>query len=151
MNLFDASRPRRYFYVEIAGRLLAFLTCAPIPARNGYLLEDVVRDPDAPNGCSELLIVEAIQSFRGEGIDWATLGVSPRISPADVHGLGGFTALLVRAAIGFAERRVGLQALHHHRRKFDTRHVERVRLVKYPDRLRARDLVGILRAFRVLG
>ena len=110
-----------------------------------------MRDPDAPNGCSELLILEALESFRGEGIDWATLGVSPRISTEDMRGLDGFTTRLVRAAIGFAERRVGLRALHHHRKKFDTRYVERVWLVKYPKRLRARDVLGILRAFRVFG
>jgi phosphatidylglycerol lysyltransferase len=151
MNLFDAHRPRRYFHVDFAGRLVAFLTCAPIPARNGYLFEDLVRDLDAPNGCSELLVLEALEAFRGEGIDWATLGVSPRISIPDIKGLKWFTALLVRAAVEFAERRGGLQALHHYRKKFDTGHVERVWLVKYPNRLRARDLVGILRAFRLFG
>jgi phosphatidylglycerol lysyltransferase len=148
MNLFDLQRPRRYFYVEIGGRVVAFLTCVAIPARNGYLLEDLVRDPDAPNGCSELLILEALRSFRAEGVDWATLGVSPRISTEDVQGLDGFTGLLARAAVGFAEQRFGLGALHHHRKKFDTRHVERAWLVKYPKRLRARDVVGVLRAFR---
>ena len=36
-----------------AGSAVAFLVASPVAARNGYLIEQVARSPDAPNGSSE--------------------------------------------------------------------------------------------------
>ena len=66
----DAARERCWI-AELDGRPMAFLTASPIPARDAYLIEDLVRDPDAPNGCSELLILELLAALKREGVAWA--------------------------------------------------------------------------------
>lgn len=52
---YEADR-HRYLAAELDGRLVGFLSAVPIPASSGWLIEDVFRAPDAPNGTSELLI-----------------------------------------------------------------------------------------------
>jgi phosphatidylglycerol lysyltransferase len=67
---------RKRFFVARApcGRLLGLLAASPIPARNGWYLEDVLRHPEAPNGTSDLLIVEAMALLGRTGSSVATLG-----------------------------------------------------------------------------
>jgi phosphatidylglycerol lysyltransferase len=54
---------------------IAFLVASPIPARAGYLIEQIVRDPTAPNGASELLIDAAMRQFASAGCAFVTLGL----------------------------------------------------------------------------
>ena len=68
---------RRYFVAEIAGRVVAFAAVVPVPARGGWLVEDLVRDPDAPNGTSEVLIDAVMRWAADESCGWLTLGLAP--------------------------------------------------------------------------
>lgn len=69
-----------------AGRLVGFLAASPMPARDCWYLEDVLREPDAPQGTADLLVVEALQGLAEAGASLATLGTSPLASegPLDV-------------------------------------------------------------------
>ena len=58
-------------------RLVGLLAASPIPARNGWYLEDVLRQHDAPHGTSDLLVVKALELLRLEGAELATLGTAP--------------------------------------------------------------------------
>lgn len=62
---------------EQGDRVIAFLVASPIPARDGWLIEQTVRSQDAPNGTSELLVDAAFRHFAGEGAAYVTLGLSP--------------------------------------------------------------------------
>jgi phosphatidylglycerol lysyltransferase len=57
------------------GRLVAYLVASPIAARHGYLIEELARSREAPNGTSELLIDAAMRRFAGQGCDYATMGL----------------------------------------------------------------------------
>jgi phosphatidylglycerol lysyltransferase len=58
-------------------RMIGLLSVSPIPARNGWYLEDVIRAKDAPSGTSDLLVVEALKRLKREGATLATLGTTP--------------------------------------------------------------------------
>ena len=69
---------KRYFAARTAnGNLVGLLAASPIPARNGWYLEDVLRFPDAPYGTADILVREALQFCREEGAELATLGSVP--------------------------------------------------------------------------
>ncbi|GMA14289.1 DUF2156 domain-containing protein (plasmid) [Deinococcus metallilatus] len=69
---------RRFFVARRSdGPLLAFLACSPLPAREGWYLEDVVRAPDAPGGTAALLVHDAILALREAGARTVTLGCAP--------------------------------------------------------------------------
>lgn len=54
---------------------VGFLIASPVPQRTGYLLEQIVRVHDAPNGTAELLIDAAMRSLADLNCSYATLGL----------------------------------------------------------------------------
>lgn len=68
---------RRYFVAERDGSLFGFLVMAPVYARQGWFVEDFLRDPTAPNGTVELLIHHAMSYAARDGSRYLTLGLVP--------------------------------------------------------------------------
>jgi len=68
---------KRYFTARVAGRLVGFLAASQIPLRQGWYLEDVIREPTAPNGMATLLVAEVLKRLKDEGAIQATLGTAP--------------------------------------------------------------------------
>jgi phosphatidylglycerol lysyltransferase len=56
-------------------RIVAFLVASPVAARNGFLIEEIARSPQAPNGTTELLIDAAMHRFAERGCTYATMGL----------------------------------------------------------------------------
>ncbi len=68
---------RRYLVAELNGRLIGFLAAVPIYAREGWLLENLLREPAAQNGTTEVLVDAAMRLLNGEGARRVTLGLAP--------------------------------------------------------------------------
>jgi phosphatidylglycerol lysyltransferase len=68
---------RRCFVAEQDGVLVGFAGVIPVPARNGWFVEDLLRDPGAPNGTIELLVDAVMQWAVAQHCDWLTLGLAP--------------------------------------------------------------------------
>jgi phosphatidylglycerol lysyltransferase len=66
---------------------IGFLVASPVRARNGWLIEQIVRGFGAPNGTAELMIDAAMCEMSRRGATYATLGLSPlsRHSGFDEH------------------------------------------------------------------
>ncbi|HEY9478941.1 MAG TPA: DUF2156 domain-containing protein, partial [Gemmatimonadaceae bacterium] len=58
---------RRVFVAERHGHAVAFLVASPVPARDGWLIEQIIRGHGAPNGTAELLIDCAMRALAAEG------------------------------------------------------------------------------------
>jgi len=71
-------KDRRIFVAELGTQeVVAFTVLSPVPARNGWLVEQIVRGAKAPNGTAELLIDAAMRAIGESGATYATLGLSP--------------------------------------------------------------------------
>jgi phosphatidylglycerol lysyltransferase len=57
------------------GNTVAYLVASPVTARNGYLIEELARSPEAPNGTIELLIDAAMRHFIQRGNEYVTMGL----------------------------------------------------------------------------
>jgi phosphatidylglycerol lysyltransferase len=68
---------RMVFVAERAGTVVGFLVASPIPVRKGWLVEQIVRAPGAPNGVAELLIARATDAMVGRSSGYVTLGLAP--------------------------------------------------------------------------
>lgn len=78
IDLFQHKERKKYFTArDTNGKLVGFLAASPIPARDGWYLEDVLRAKDAPNGTTDLLVVEVLELLRRDGAKLATLGTAP--------------------------------------------------------------------------
>jgi phosphatidylglycerol lysyltransferase len=71
------TRDRRIFVADRAGIAVAYLVASPVPARHGWLIEQIVRGRGAPNGASELLVDAAMRALADEGAEYVTLGLAP--------------------------------------------------------------------------
>jgi phosphatidylglycerol lysyltransferase len=105
LDPFLHSEYKKYFAARVNGKLVGFLAASPIPARKGWYLEDVLREPDAPHGTSTLLVVEALAKLKAEGAALATLGTSPLTTdgPNDLPT----EHRVVSRALAVASRRLG--------------------------------------------
>ncbi|HEV7837323.1 MAG TPA: DUF2156 domain-containing protein [Gemmatimonadaceae bacterium] len=77
-------RDRRVFVAERHEKVVGFTVFSPVPGRNGWLVEQIVRGSDAPNGTAELMIDVAMRSVADSGATYATLGLSPLSQRAGV-------------------------------------------------------------------
>lgn len=89
LELFSFSEERRCFVAELGGRVVGVAGVVPVPARAGWFVEDLVRDPTAPNGTGELLIDAVMRWAAALSCGWLTLGLAP---------LAGDVSPLLRAA-----------------------------------------------------
>jgi phosphatidylglycerol lysyltransferase len=74
---FAFAEERRYVVAEEDGTVIGFAAAVPIYRRKGWFLEDLLRDPIAPNGTAELLVDAMMRVFAAEGSSYATLGLAP--------------------------------------------------------------------------
>ncbi len=58
-------------------RVQGYLVASPIPARNGWLVEQIIRRPKAPNGTNELLLHSAMELLQQRQASYVTLGLVP--------------------------------------------------------------------------
>jgi phosphatidylglycerol lysyltransferase len=77
LELFSFAAERRCFIAEQAGRIVGVAGVVPVPARDGWFIEDLVRDPAAPNGTAESLIDGVMRWASQLGCGWLTLGLAP--------------------------------------------------------------------------
>ncbi len=68
---------RHVFVAEQAGTVVGFLVASPVPRRNGWLVEQIIRTPAAPNGTTELLLDAAMRTLAAAGAGYVTLGMAP--------------------------------------------------------------------------
>jgi phosphatidylglycerol lysyltransferase len=67
-----------YYVAERGRRVVQFLSAVPVPARHGWLMEDMLRGAEAPNGTTELLIAALMRRLEGEPY-WVTPGLTPLV------------------------------------------------------------------------
>ncbi len=72
---FHHPEEHRYFVAEHRGRVIAFLSAVPIGPRRAWLIEDVFRAPDAPNGTTETLIHALMHDVADA--EYVTAGLAP--------------------------------------------------------------------------
>lgn len=77
LDLFGHPAERRFFAAEKGGELVGALIAVPIYARRGWLIEDLLRHPAAPNGTIELLVDAAMRDLAADGAEVVSMGMAP--------------------------------------------------------------------------
>lgn len=111
---------RRVFVAEREGAVLGFLVASPMRLRQGWLIEQNIRTPSAPNGTTELLVDHAMRALAAEGATYVTLGLSPLSRAAAIRQPPQLP--LVRLALAWArahgQRFFNFEGLDSYKRKF---------------------------------
>jgi phosphatidylglycerol lysyltransferase len=75
---FHCAEERRLFVARArGGELVGLAAVAPVYARGGWFVENLIRSPRAPNGTMELLVDAAFRDAFARGSAYLTLGLSP--------------------------------------------------------------------------
>lgn len=77
LHPFGLPEERLYALAERDGELVGLAVAIPVYTRDGWFVEDLLRDPRAPNGTAELLVDTLMRSFATRGAPYATLGLAP--------------------------------------------------------------------------
>lgn len=84
----DRPEGRRIFVALVGNRPIGYALLSPVPQRNGWLVEQFVRRPSAPNGTAELMVTRAVEAVASEGYEYITLGLAPLSRHAGIPGEG---------------------------------------------------------------
>ncbi len=138
---------KKYFMLMFEGQIYGYLAAVPTQQRKAWYLVDLIRDPEAPLGTTELLIIEAIAHLERQGVTNITLGMAP---------LAGLSAAersarpKLYSALDFIFRRgnsvYGFQSLHAYKEKFSPNEWRPLFLVSATARVSWRAWYGLFRA-----
>lgn len=150
LDPFFLSEHKRYFLARRDGKVEGLLACSPIPARNGWYLEDLIRHPKAERGVSELLVVTALEHLAAEGATLATLGTSPL---AGIKAGGQFQQLsrLLNFIYENLDSFYHFKDLHRFKAKFAPSFIEPEYLALYPPKIKTRMVISMLSIFDPAG
>ena len=111
---------RRLFVAERDGAVVGFLLASPIPARHGWLVEQIIRGHSAPNGTAELLLDAAMRAVAADGAHYLTLGLSPlsRQSRFDSQRMPRWLRLVLRWVRAHGRRFYNFEGLDRFKSKF---------------------------------
>lgn len=139
---FNFAHERRCFVAERAGRIVGVAGVVPVPARTGWFVEDLLRDPESPNGTAELLVDAAMRSAAEAGSRWLTLGLAP---------LAGDVPPLLLAARRGGELLYGFDGLRRYKAKLEPRSWHPVYVAYPPGQSSIRTLLDAWSAFTGMG
>src|SRR5262249_38442818 len=149
---FTGRELKRYAAAYLNGRMVGFLACSPMPARDAVYLEDVIRAPDAPNGVTELLVTEMLAALRDEGVALATLGVAP-LAGVERQRYGRHR--VTRRLLAFTRARLNhfshFRSLAHSKRKYAPSFWEGSSLLYQPARITPALLYSLVAVFTPAG
>jgi phosphatidylglycerol lysyltransferase len=140
---------RRLVVAEAGGLPLGYAVLSPVPARAGWLVEQIVRCDGAPNGTAESLVAAAARIAADSGSRFLTLGTSP------LSRRGGRLSrrhpLWLRAGMGWmrahGSRFYNFRGLEHFKAKFRPEAWEPVYAVTAAPRFHPTTLYAVMGAF----
>lgn len=111
---------RRLFVAARGELVVGFLVASPVPARQGWLIEQIVRGRGAPNGTAELLVDTAMRALAVSDARYVTLGLSPlsRHSAFDARRMPSWLRLTLRWVRAHARRFYDFEGLDRFKSKF---------------------------------
>jgi phosphatidylglycerol lysyltransferase len=140
---------RRIWVAEREGAPVGYTVLAPVPTREGWLVEQIVRCDGAPNGTAESLVAAAAQSVAADDSRFITLGTSPLSRRGE--RLSSRYPLWLRMATGWMRahgaRFYNFRGLEHFKAKFRPQGWEPVFAVAAEPRLQMGTLYAVMGAF----
>ncbi len=142
-------RDRRVFVAHQGDLLCGFLIASPVPVRRGWLIEQIIRHPRAPNGTNELLLNVAMERFADEDSRYVTLGLVPLSGnvPEDGPVNPAWLALLFKWLRAHGRRFYDFEGLETFKSKFRPEEWEPIYAISTEERFSFKTLWAVTAAF----
>jgi phosphatidylglycerol lysyltransferase len=140
---------RRLLVAEREGAVVGFLLASPVPARQGWLIEQIIRGRDAPNGTAELLLDAAMRRLVEHGARYVTLGLAPLSAHSrfDASRTPLWLRVLLRGVRAHGRRFYNFEGLDRFKSKFEPEEWEEIVALSDTPRFPPRALWAIAAAF----
>jgi phosphatidylglycerol lysyltransferase len=140
---------RRVWIAERAGKLVGYLVASPVPRRNGWLMEQIIRSKRAPNGTNELLVDTTVRALAADGAQYLTLGLVPLSSRADEYMQGNplWLRTLMRWGRAHGRRFYNFQGLEAFKSKFSPHEWEPIFAISNRRNFTPRTIYAVAAAF----
>lgn len=109
---------RQVYVASARGAVVGFLVASPIASRGGWLLEQIVRAPRAPNGTAELLVDHAMRALAEQGAEIVTMGLAPLARHVETPRPSPWLSLALRWVRAHGERFYHFRGLDFFKTKF---------------------------------
>jgi phosphatidylglycerol lysyltransferase len=142
---------RRLFVAERGSEVVGFINASPIPARDGWLVEQFVRGNRAPNGTIELLFDVMMRAVAADGAAYVTMGLVP-LREGDAPSSGEnpvWLASLLALTRVHGRRFYNFRGLEHFKSKFRPHAWEPIYAISTEPAFSLRTLYAIAAAFTV--
>jgi phosphatidylglycerol lysyltransferase len=142
---------RRIFVAERGNTVVGFVNASPVPARQGWLVEQFVRTSTAPNGTIELLIDSTMRAVAADGARYVTLGLVP-LREQDTFRPGvnpAWLTTVLTLARAHGRRFYNFRGLEHFKTKLRPHHWEPIYAISGEAQFSWRTLYAIAAAFTV--
>ena len=149
-NTLERLHDRRVLVARRHDEAVAFLVASPVPRRDGWLVEQIVRGRAAVNGVNELLVDAAMRLLVADGARYVTLGLSPLSphAPARTDDASPFWLRLLLSWVRAHGRRFyNFEGLDRFKAKFSPDRWEPVYAISAERRFSLRSLRAIAEAF----
>ncbi len=145
---------RRVFVAETSEGVVGYLAAAPVPDRNGWLIEQIVRGKKASNGVAELLVDAVMLALVEGGYTYVTLGLSPLSRRDETPPMSGARsalapALLLRWVRAHGRRFYNFDGLETFKAKFRPDAWEPITIISNEHRVSLQALHAVAAAFSV--
>lgn len=138
---------RRIFVAAKAQVPVGFLLASPVPLRRGWLIEQVIRGNQAPNGTAELMIDAAVNAMAEDCDQFVTLGLTP-LAPREMQvDNPPWLQPLFALARAHGRRFYNFGGLEHFKAKFRPHQWEPVYLISRERRFSFGTLLAVAGAF----
>ncbi len=140
---------RRVFVAERDGKSIGFIVASPVPLRNGWLIEQIIRGADAPNGTAELMLDTVMRNLADSGAEYVTLGLSPLSVRSGIPqvALPSWISRLLRGMRILGTRFYNFDGLDSFKSKFLPERWEPIFAISNQSRISFRTLYAIAGAF----
>lgn len=142
---------RRIFVAERGDEVVGFINASPVPARQGWLVEQFVRGARAPNGTIESLLDCMMRAVAADGARYVTMGLVPlRDGSDDTQAVNPAWLASLLAMVRIHGRRFyNFDGLERFKTKFRPHAWEPIYAISTERRFTLRTLYAIAAAFTV--
>lgn len=148
VHLFADKNGSRWFYAKQGEAIVGVLFLNRMDLHNGWLLNLLMPLPGAPNGTSELLVMEVLHTLENEGCNYLSFGVATGDQLGEIVGLGNISTWLAKNVYKAANRAFHLGGRRKYWLKYDPKG-EPVNVLFTDPHIKLKQILAISKALNV--
>lgn len=120
-DLFADKPSKRWFYAQQGESIIGVLVLNRIDAKQGWVINILMKHPEAPDHVSEYMVISAMDILRNEGCHYLSTGPLPSPNLGTVEGLNPVYRVLTKISYAIAKKIFNLNERQRYWKKFEPR------------------------------